>query len=81
MLSKGKVRDFMEEMWAKIIVTHPQTTRQYFAEFATNLWTGCVREKKIRPVSGVRRTHQIYVIIAERQQTSKTFHGLHSSDE
>lgn len=39
-LSKGKVRDFMEDMWAKIIVTHPQTTRHYFDEFATNLWTG-----------------------------------------
>jgi hypothetical protein len=58
-LSKGKVRDFMEEMWAKILATHPQTTRHYFDEFATNLWTGWVREKKKtanRYVSGVRRT-------------------------
>lgn len=49
----------MEEMWAKIIVTHPQTTRQYFDQFTTNLWTGWVREKKKtanRLVSGVRRT-------------------------
>jgi hypothetical protein len=49
----------MEEMWAKILVTHPQTTRQYFDEFATNLWTGWVREKKKtanRLISGVRRT-------------------------
>ena len=49
----------MEEMWARILVTHPQTTRQYFDEFATNLWTGWIREKKKtanRLVSGVRHT-------------------------
>jgi hypothetical protein len=48
----------MDEMWVKITSTHPQTTRKYFDEFATNLWTGWVPEKKKttnRLVSGTRR--------------------------
>ena len=55
-LSEGTVKDFMDGMWAKINSTHPQTTKKYFDDFASNLWTGWVREKKktvSRMVSGV----------------------------
>jgi hypothetical protein len=58
-LSNDKIKQFMEEMWARIMVSHPQTARKYFDEFTTNLWTRWVREKKKtanRFVSGVRRT-------------------------